>query len=303
MCAFRDEGRLAEAMLMSLKQAREVIADAAITTKTKEGYLSTLSRLDAVARRAGVQGGMKDKETFIRFLASLLVTGRGGTSSATQYRSALAWRQLREGTPRWALDQDIRDATDAVAYASRLQDRPRGALTLNMLREMCAHVSDKECQTMAVVQWCCGLRSGQLPAVPVDCLEGDLLLVEADKRRRRKSQVQTEIHWKPIDDRAVAIVRQAMAYARAQGRDGRDRLFTTSIQKYREVFKRAIEAAGFTEIGLDFVPHALRHGFVSETTTALIPAAIRARLGMALGTVPRYAETNASRLKRARKEN
>ena len=66
------------------------------------------------------------------FLAALLNAGRGGTSSATYYRSAMAWQQLRESLPRWALDDDVKNAAEAVAYAARKQTKPRGALTLRM---------------------------------------------------------------------------------------------------------------------------------------------------------------------------
>ena len=299
---FRGADAIAAAMPATDAEAMHTIADASVTEKTRAGYTAAVSKLNDVARRAGFKDGMSRKTTFLRFLAALLNTDRGGTSSATYYRSAMAWHQLRESLPRWALDDDVKDAAEAVAYAARKQTKPRGALTFRMLVELRTHFTDEECRMMIAVHWSCGLRAGQLEELKVDCLVDNFLLLEKDKRFKRKGSVVTEVHWKPLDERGVRVVTLAAQRAREQGRGDRDKLFGTALPRYREKFAEAVKSAGFADLGLDFVPHSARHGFVSHTTAALIPPALQARLGMAAGTVRRYAETNVSRLKRARPE-
>lgn len=300
----RDGDRLSEALRQTtVSSASAVLADAGITTKTKASYSSSLRRLDDVAIRAGHSEGMREKATFLKFLAVMVENGKGGTSTANSYRSALAWRQRAENTTIWATDEDVVLATKSVEYASREQGKPRGAITHEMIQEGFEHAIeiDEELAFLMGVQWTCGLRVGELKSLTVNCKSEDLLLLARDKRQRRGNAKATQqLHWKPIDTRAQEMVGFAIQWAKEQGRSGDDLLFTMADAKYRSLFKRVVAELGWEEsLGLEFVPHSSRHGFVSTTTAAHLPQNVLERLGMGKGTAPRYAETNESRKKRA----
>lgn len=301
----RNETELSDAMRnVSAATVRERLADAGITSKTKASYESSLRRLDGVAKRAGVSNGMREKEAFMRFLGAMLATGKGGTSTANSYRSALAWRQRREGVTVWAADEDVVDAVKSVGYAAREQGRVRGAISQEMILEAFDHTveSNETLAFMMAVQWSCGLRIGELLSLKTDCLSDGQLLLQKDKRMRRGNKTITQqLHWKPIEAKAQTLVRHAKDLAAEQGRGNKDDLlFSVPAPKYRAWFKEVVRELGWEEsMDLDFVPHSHRHGFVCQSSMELLPPDIQERLGMSAGTVRRYSEGNESRRKRS----
>jgi integrase len=308
-------------------ERRAALIRAGLRAATIRGYLAVLERLDAVAREAGFPEGMRTLEAFVAFLLAHVECGLAkGNSSVTHMRSALQWRQEEEGVERWAASQvakrlvNSHDSAGKRANTERLEaggapEVTRGAVTHNLVTRMAEHMPDAA-QLILWLQYECALRPHEIFTLSCNCLTEDkngspVLAIPTNKAMNvSNASTVSATQRRPLSEAGLAALRRAITAASKAGRTGGKRaLFDMTHRQYDAAFARAVdEAALATEHpGLEFVPHGVRHGRVSDLVAH---AAAEKRdvsdfelkqVGMSRAVASRfYGLTNDDRLHRAR---
>lgn len=237
------------------------------------------------------------KGQFILYLHAALIKDM---EDAEGFRSALLHMQL-SGEPiklhtdmfmaatdgSWmASDADVVAAVEGLKYKAgitpELAQKPRGAITITMARELIKWITNrhKQLNTPVRILTFGGLRGHELVLMREGELErtpeaGDWLTINANKRRNAKNAKKVKSTYKKLIIMQECIDAILEAYAAVPAGSGLPiwkygRLSTGGWNREEMLAEfKAAQIALHWPPELNFVPHSLRHGYDQEVTSII----------------------------------